>query len=133
MEDARRLVTNYVGEYNEVRLHSALGYVTPSDKLYGREKAIFDERDRKLQEARERRAYNRKLQDKNDRLTTQPCECYTEDTWAEDRATVETDPSAVPGPEAKFGVAAHGSQQPGAASHFQPPITSFLAPCDKLN
>jgi len=35
-------------EYNEVRLHSALGYVTPFDKLQGSEKPIFDERDRKL-------------------------------------------------------------------------------------
>jgi len=104
LEDTRRLVANYVAEYNEVRLHSALGYVTPADKLHGREKAIFDARDRKLQEARARRARNRRLQDENDRLSTQADGCYTEDTWAEDRATVETDPSAVPGPEAKFGV-----------------------------
>jgi hypothetical protein len=41
--------------YNTVRLHSAIGYVTPKDKLEGREKAIFAERDRKLAEARKRR------------------------------------------------------------------------------
>ena len=127
LEDARRLVTNYVTEYNEVRLHSALGYVTPIDKLYGREKAIFDERDRKLKEARERRACNRKRQDKNDRLTKPVDGCYTEDAWAEDRATVEIDPSAVPGPEAKFGVVAHVSQQPSAPPHFQSSTTPFLA------
>jgi hypothetical protein len=126
LEDARRLVTNYVAEYNEVRLHSALGYVTPSDKLYGREKAIFDERDRKLQEARERRALNRRQQNENDLCPTQADGCYTEDAWSEDRATVETDPSAEPGPEAKFGSAAHS-----APPHFNP--TSFLAECDKLN
>jgi len=87
LEDARRLVANYVTEYNEVRLHSALGYVTPADKLHGGEKAIFDERDRKLKEARERRACNRKRQGKNDRLTTQPRGCYTEDAWRRIGAT----------------------------------------------
>ena len=38
-----------------MRLHSAIGYVTPKDKLEGREGAIFAERDRKLDEARQRR------------------------------------------------------------------------------
>ncbi len=57
--DARRIVTNFVKQYNEVRLHSAIGYVTPLDKLHGREQAIFDERDRKLEAARQRRAEER--------------------------------------------------------------------------
>ena len=39
-----------------MRLHSALGYVTPADKLTGLEKEIFAECDRKLEEARQRRA-----------------------------------------------------------------------------
>ena len=34
---------------------AAIGYVTPADKLIGLEKEIFAERDRKLEEARERR------------------------------------------------------------------------------
>jgi putative transposase len=55
LEDARRLVAGYVEHYNTIRLHSAIGYVTPADKLAGREPAIFAERDRKLDEARERR------------------------------------------------------------------------------
>ena len=42
----------YVEHYNTVRLHSAIGYVTPADKLAGRETEIFAERDRKLAEAR---------------------------------------------------------------------------------
>jgi transposase InsO family protein len=54
-EDAQRLVTEYVSHYNEARLHSAIGYVTPKDKLLGNDIAIFAERDRKLAEARERR------------------------------------------------------------------------------
>lgn len=55
LEDARRLVAGYVEHYNTVRLHSAIGYVAPADKLAGREPAIFAERDRKLDEARARR------------------------------------------------------------------------------
>lgn len=58
-EDAQRVVARYVTYYNEVRLHSAIGYVAPKDKLEGREKAIYAERDRKLAEARERRKANR--------------------------------------------------------------------------
>jgi len=59
LEDARRLVGEYVDHYNTVRLHSAIGYVTPQDKLEGREQIIFAERDRKLQEAREQRKARR--------------------------------------------------------------------------
>jgi len=58
-DEARRGVAKYVEHYNTVRLHSALGYVTPADKLAGREKAIYDARDCKLEAARERRAAQR--------------------------------------------------------------------------
>lgn len=53
--EARRLVAAYVEHYNGVRLHSAIGYVTPADKLNGLAEEIHAERDRKLEEARERR------------------------------------------------------------------------------
>jgi len=59
LEDARRIVTDFVSHYNEVRLHSAIGYVTPLDKMLGREQEIFDQRDRKLEAASERRAEER--------------------------------------------------------------------------
>lgn len=59
LEDARRIVEEFVEHYNTTRLHSAIGYITPQDKLSGREKEIFAERDRKLSEARERRAVKR--------------------------------------------------------------------------
>ena len=36
-EDARRLVGHYVDHYNTVRLHSAIGYVTPKDMLEGKQ------------------------------------------------------------------------------------------------
>ena len=45
--------------YNEERLNSAIGYIAPADKLAGSEKRIFAERDRKLEEARKRRAQAR--------------------------------------------------------------------------
>jgi putative transposase len=55
VDDAVRLIEGYVKHYNEVRLHSAIGYVTPADKMSGRDKEIHTERDRKLDEARNRR------------------------------------------------------------------------------
>ena len=61
LEDARQLVAGFVEHYNHVRLHSAIGYVTPADKLAGRETQTFAERDRKLAPARERRAQQRRL------------------------------------------------------------------------
>lgn len=59
LADAQRIVERYVAHYNEARLHSAIGYLAPLDKLQGREKAIHAERDRKLHEARERRKEQR--------------------------------------------------------------------------
>ena len=60
LDDARRQVAKYVEQYNTVRLHSAIGYIAPKDKLEGREQVIFAERDRKLQEARQRRKTERR-------------------------------------------------------------------------
>jgi putative transposase len=59
LDDARRIVGKFVEHYNTVRLHSAIGYVTPKDMLEGRAKAIQDARDRKLEAARERRKAKR--------------------------------------------------------------------------
>jgi putative transposase len=60
LEDAVRIVGHYVEHYNQVRLHSAIGYIAPADKLAGREAEIFATRDRKLAEARRRRKEQRK-------------------------------------------------------------------------
>ena len=62
LEDALRLVTNFVAHYNTVRLHSAIGYLTPADKLAGNDDAIFAARDQKLQQARENRKTKRQQQ-----------------------------------------------------------------------
>jgi transposase InsO family protein len=59
LDDAKRLVAQYIDHYNNVRLHSAISYVAPADKLNGRDKEIFKERDRKLEEAREQRRLKR--------------------------------------------------------------------------
>jgi transposase InsO family protein len=59
LEEARKLVASFVQRYNTVRLHSAIGYVTPADKLLGREHEIWSERDRKLEQARETRRQRR--------------------------------------------------------------------------
>ena len=45
----------YIETYNTVRLHSAIGYITPADKLEGRAQVIKDERKRKLSVAVQRR------------------------------------------------------------------------------
>lgn len=59
LEDARRVVGEFVEHYNRVRLHSALGYVTPQDRLEGRHLEIYAARDRKLEAAREKRRQRR--------------------------------------------------------------------------
>src|SRR2546427_5538521 len=58
-EDALRLIQTYVDHYNTVRLHSAIGYVTPHDMLVGRQAEIHAARDRKLEEARHQRQLRR--------------------------------------------------------------------------
>jgi putative transposase len=62
LEEALRKVAQWVDHYNHVRLHSALGYITPADRLNGLGPVIFAERDRKLEEARRRRQSARQAQ-----------------------------------------------------------------------
>ena len=59
LEDARRLVKGYVEHYNNVRLNSAIGYITPKDMLAGHQQEIQADRDRKLEAAREQRKNRR--------------------------------------------------------------------------
>ena len=59
LEDARRLVNGYVDHYNNVRLSSAIGYITPKDMLAGHQQEIQAKRGRKLEAAREQRKNRR--------------------------------------------------------------------------
>jgi transposase InsO family protein len=70
LDDARRIVADFVTHYNEVRLHSAVGYVTPKDKLLGNDEAIHAARDRKLTEARERRQQMRQTRHEQSQTPT---------------------------------------------------------------
>lgn len=55
LADARRMVAAFIEQYNCHRLHSAIGYITPWDKLQQREEVIFTERQQKLARARQQR------------------------------------------------------------------------------
>ena len=52
VEEARRQVAAFVTHYNEHRLHSAIGYITPADRLAGRSAQIWAARDARLEAAR---------------------------------------------------------------------------------
>ena len=112
LDDARRIVAAFVADYNDVRLHAAIGYVAPRDKLLGREQEIFAERDRKLEQARKEREARRQEGRERERRKTNSC--YTEPAWTEDRALLASNPSADPGPEAN------------AAGGFTPPADNAL-------
>ena len=56
LEEARRVVAKFVDHYNTKRLHSAIGYVAPADKLHSRHIQIFQDRKSKLAQARFHRA-----------------------------------------------------------------------------
>ena len=53
LDDAYRLVADFVEHYNDKRLHSAIGYIMPKDKLAGRAEAILAAREAKLNAARD--------------------------------------------------------------------------------
>jgi len=59
---AKSVVSGYIDYYNNHRLHSAIGYISPRDKLLGRADQIHRERDRKLEAARELRKLKRRQQ-----------------------------------------------------------------------
>lgn len=62
LDDANRLIVQYVEVYNEKRLHSSLGYLPPKDMLEGRRSQVHGERDRKLELARRRRGEAARIQ-----------------------------------------------------------------------
>ena len=62
LEDAKRVVGDFIDHYNAIRLHAGIGYIAPNDRLAGRHAAIFASRDKKLETARENRRIKRQQQ-----------------------------------------------------------------------
>ena len=60
LDSCKWLVADFVEHYNDRRLHSAIGYIAPIDKLQGRAETILAQRDGKLAAAREARKVRRK-------------------------------------------------------------------------
>jgi len=59
LDEARKVVAEFVEHYNNVRLHSAIGFITPADMLQGHQETIWADRDQKLEAAREARRLKR--------------------------------------------------------------------------
>jgi transposase InsO family protein len=59
LEDAKRVVGDFIEHYNTIRLHAGIGYIAPTDRLAGHHTAIFAARDKKLEAARENRRIKR--------------------------------------------------------------------------
>ena len=112
LDDARRIVGDFVAHYNNVRLHSAIGYVTPKDRLDGRRpRQIFAARDRKLAEARERRKQLRQAEHER-----QQCQATVTDRPAIDFAAVRaavTMAAVLGNCSASRPRSSHGAQQRG--------------------
>ncbi len=74
VDDAKRITGDFIEYYNTTRLHSAIGFIAPKDRLAGRHHEIHKARDKKLENARDRRRITRQrlsLQtNHNQRLTT---------------------------------------------------------------
>ena len=64
-EDAERIITNYIDDYNNVRLHSSIGFVPPMLKLQGKDQVLHQERREKLQIATQARKNADRTNQKN--------------------------------------------------------------------
>jgi len=113
LDDARRIVADFVAHYNNVRLHSAIGYVTPKDRLEGRHSQLHAERDRKLIEARHRRQQLRQAE--HEGRSQRQCQTTVTGQPAIDFATVRAaiTMSAVLGLLGFQPRTTHGAQQRG--------------------
>src|SRR6266581_3501938 len=98
VEDAQRPILEFVNHYNMVRLHSAISYITPADRLAGRADAIWAAPRQKLAASTAKRQAKTK-----------------EDTWAENRATRGRDPSTGPGTKTEEGGSLPPHELPGLA------------------
>jgi putative transposase len=120
LQDARRLVANYVERYNTVRLHSAIGYLAPKDKLEGRAQDIFAARERKLAEARQHRAWLRQTHAAQTQRPARPSIDFAAVrvalSLAEVLALLRFVPSASQGSAQRGPCPIHGSRDPSSRS-----------------
>ena len=65
VEQTNEIIREYVDHYNNKRLHSAVGYVAPLDRLEGRDTDIRKQRDEKMSLARMIREKNRTILKEN--------------------------------------------------------------------
>lgn len=111
LDDAKVLVDDFVENYNQVRLHSAIEYVTPQDKLLGRDDDVLKQRDEKLEAAREARRLKRQNWKQEVDAKRKPGQsfseaaCYDKDACPEDRALLGSNPSAEEGTLSKVATA----------------------------
>ena len=69
LAEAKEKTEKFIEEYNFKRLHSAIGYIAPNDKLLGKEEEIFKQRDHKLALARDHRKEMRKKLKEDEKTT----------------------------------------------------------------
>jgi putative transposase len=136
LEDARRLVANYVVHYNDVRLHSAIGYIAPKDKLAGRAQEIYDARDRKLAEARERRKTLRQTTRQNDTATpARPSIDFSAVrdmiTLAEVLSLLQFVPNSTRGAQQRGPCPVHGSRNSTRSRSFSANLAENICHCFK--
>ena len=76
LADGRRVAGHYIKDYNEVRLHSAISYITPMDRLHNRHELIQAGRNQKLEEARlvREKAFEARSQQAGETQKTSHCE-----------------------------------------------------------
>jgi putative transposase len=135
VEDARRLVTNYVAHYNNVRLHSAIGYIAPKDMLQGRAQEIFADRDRKLALAREQRKTMRQTAHQDAATPARPSIDFTAVraaiTLAEVLALLHFIPNRTRGAYQRGPCPVHGSRNPAGADCFSADLDKNIWHCFK--
>lgn len=136
LEDARRVVAKYVDYYNTRRLHSAIGYVAPKDKLDGRDRDIFAARDRKLAEAREQRTILRQQARQqppapapHPRVDFAAVRAST--SLAEVLALLRFVPTTTKGPQQRGPCPIHGSDHPSTSRCFAANLADNVFRCFK--